>query len=230
MTTLYYFPIRGLAEMIRVALSCAGVPYNERAIVRANLKDVTENSILYDEIKTDIACYPFAQVPRLVDGDISIAQSNAILRHLARKYDLYGSTEADHCRVDEVLDGIQALRGKYLDLVYAQSLEESAKAEHWEKHGNPETTSQRNGGSHWGYLAALLKASGTAFVTGDAMSVADCALFDLTDNYMRTFGDQMRSQYPAVVEHYEVMKTQPGVKAHLESGKLHQHYNNNHLG
>lgn len=37
-------------------------------------------------------------------------------------------------------------------------------------------------------------------------------------------------QYPAIVEHHEMMKTQPGVKAHLESGKLHEHYNNNRLG
>lgn len=75
--------------------------------------------------------------------------------------------------------------------------EETAKTEHWEKHGNPETTSGRNDGAHWGYLAALLKASDTAFVAGASMSVADCALFDITDNYLRTFGDQMRSQASA---------------------------------
>lgn len=65
---------------------------------------------------------------RLVDGDINIVQANAILRHLARKCELYGSSEADHCRVDEVLDGVQALRGKYYDVVYAQSLVRAPKA------------------------------------------------------------------------------------------------------
>lgn len=63
---------------------------------------------------------------RLVDGDINIAQSNAILRHIARKYDMYGSTEAEHCRVDEVLDGISALRAKYVDLVYAKAMVRAA--------------------------------------------------------------------------------------------------------
>lgn len=72
--------------------------------------------------------------------------------------------------------------------------EEAAKAKHWETHGNPDSISERNGGAHWGQLAGLLRASGTSFVTGTAMTVADCALFDLTDNYMRTFGDHMRSQ------------------------------------
>lgn len=57
-----------------------------------------------------------------MDGEIIISQSNAILRHIGRKYGLYGSTEGEHCRIDEYLDGIQALRGKYLDLVYRQSL------------------------------------------------------------------------------------------------------------
>lgn len=83
--------------------------------------------------------------------------------------------------------------------------EDAAKAEHWEAHGNPQSISKRNGGAHWGQLAGLLKASGTLFVTGAAMTVADCALFDLTDNYMRTFGDHMRSQVlpdcPSPVQH-----------------------------
>lgn len=72
--------------------------------------------------------------------------------------------------------------------------EDNAKVEHWEAHGNPDTMSGRNAGAHWGYLAALLKSSGTGFITGSTVSVADCALFDLTDNYMRTFADSMRSQ------------------------------------
>eukprot|EP00892_Ulva_mutabilis_P005085 jgi/Ulvmu1/2949/UM149_0032.1 len=204
--------------------------YDERNVVRPEQKDATVDPVMYDDVKTDIDGFPFAQVPRLVDGDINIAQSNAILRHIARKYDMYGSTEADHCRVDEILDGVAALRGKYMDLVYGMALEDAAKAEHWDSHGNPDTMSKRNGGAHWGFLAALLKASGTGFVTGSAMTVADCALFDLADNYMRTFADNMRAQHPAIVEHYEMVKTQKGVKAHLESGKLHEYYNNNRLG
>jgi hypothetical protein len=31
--------------------------------------------------------------PRLVDGDVDITQSNAMIRHLARKHGLYGSGE-----------------------------------------------------------------------------------------------------------------------------------------
>lgn len=88
MTTLYYFPIRGLAEMIRVSLSCAGTPcvplhlrivafalksidgarlyhrYNERPIVPGDTTDAVADSVLYGDVKTDMASYPFAQVPR----------------------------------------------------------------------------------------------------------------------------------------------------------------------
>mmetsp|Transcript_16772 Transcript_16772/g.28531 ORF Transcript_16772/g.28531 Transcript_16772/m.28531 type:complete len:197 (+) Transcript_16772:46-636(+) len=38
---------------------------------------------------------PFGQLPYLVDGDVKIAQSNAIARYLARKYNLQGESDAD---------------------------------------------------------------------------------------------------------------------------------------
>ena len=79
------------------------------------------------QIQRLCGCAKLAFPFRLVDGDINISQSNAILRHIARKFNMYGSTEADHCRVDEVLDGIQALRGKYAELVYIKSLVRTAK-------------------------------------------------------------------------------------------------------
>ena len=38
---------------------------------------------------------PFPNLPYYIDGDLKLTQSNAILRHLGRKYKLYGSTDND---------------------------------------------------------------------------------------------------------------------------------------
>jgi glutathione S-transferase len=58
----------------------------------------------------------------LTDGAINMAQSNAILRHLARKFNLYGLSEAEKVQVDMMLDGVAALRTPYLKLVYQDSM------------------------------------------------------------------------------------------------------------
>lgn len=64
---LYYFPIRGRAEVIKLLCAAKGIEYV--------VKDVD-----YQHMKTDRQQYPFGQCPRLVDGDVDLCQSNAIIR------------------------------------------------------------------------------------------------------------------------------------------------------
>lgn len=64
---IYYFPIRGRAEVIKLLCAAKGVQFE--------MKDVD-----YEQMKTDRAQYPFGQCPRLVDGDVDICQSNAMVR------------------------------------------------------------------------------------------------------------------------------------------------------
>ncbi|MEE6492166.1 hypothetical protein FKM82_016497 [Ascaphus truei] len=48
-------------------------------------------------------CYPlFLQLPYLLDGDVKLSQSNAILRYIARKHGLCGELEGEKLRVDLV--------------------------------------------------------------------------------------------------------------------------------
>ena len=42
----------------------------------------------------------FPNLPYYIDGDMKITQSNAILRHIARKHDMLGKTEEERVRVD----------------------------------------------------------------------------------------------------------------------------------
>ncbi len=44
--------------------------------------------------------------------------SNSILRYLGRKYAIDGKTEADKVLVDEVMEGVESLRTKYVSLIY----------------------------------------------------------------------------------------------------------------
>ena len=47
---------------------------------------------------------PFPNLPYYIDGDLKLTQSNAILRHLGRKYNLYGANDQDYSVVDMLID------------------------------------------------------------------------------------------------------------------------------
>ena len=40
------------------------------------------------------------QLPYYIDGDLKICESSAIIRHIARKHNLYGATEREAARAD----------------------------------------------------------------------------------------------------------------------------------
>lgn len=49
-------------------------------------------------------------------------QSNSILRHVGRKHGLYGASRAEAAAIDMLLDGVEDLRVKYLQLIYKEEL------------------------------------------------------------------------------------------------------------
>ena len=56
----------------------------------------------------------FSQLPFYIDDDVKLTESNAILRYLARKHDLAGSSEEEWQRID-IAQGV--LYDQFLDLV-----------------------------------------------------------------------------------------------------------------
>lgn len=97
---LVYFPIRGRAEPIRLLLEYLGVDYLEEVVEYRAWRRLKPQT-------------PFGKVPLYREGDLTIADSHAILRYLARRYDLYGRNENEqiHCDVLEetIRDGVDAL-------------------------------------------------------------------------------------------------------------------------
>jgi hypothetical protein len=58
---------RGRAEVIKLICSAKNIPFE--------IVDVD-----FQNMKVDRAAYPFGQCPRMVDGDVDITQSNAMIR------------------------------------------------------------------------------------------------------------------------------------------------------
>ena len=63
----------------------------------------------------------YFQIPYYIDGDVKITQSNAILRHLARKYNLMGQTEEEQIRIDILENQITDCNNTLYQLVYERN-------------------------------------------------------------------------------------------------------------
>eukprot|EP01092_Planopodium_desertum_P002454 TRINITY_DN1406_c0_g1_i3.p1 TRINITY_DN1406_c0_g1~~TRINITY_DN1406_c0_g1_i3.p1 ORF type:complete len:222 (-),score=50.76 TRINITY_DN1406_c0_g1_i3:76-717(-) len=111
-TTLGYWPIRGLAEPIRLVLEYAGQTY----------KDHKYSDDWFGKDKFALGL-PFPNLPYLISGDVKISQSEAILRHLGRKHGLMGTTEAEHIAVDVLIGEAGDLGRNYSRLCYSPDFE-----------------------------------------------------------------------------------------------------------
>lgn len=75
---LYDFTLSGHAHRVRLMLSLLDLPYDA---IQVKLAEGEHKSPAF------LVMNPFGQVPVLRDGDVTLADSNAILVYLARRYD-----------------------------------------------------------------------------------------------------------------------------------------------
>ncbi|KAL4858591.1 Glutathione S-transferase P [Chlorella vulgaris] len=213
---VYYFPMRGRGEPIRVALAAKGVEFEHAGVD-------------YAEMKSDLTKYKFNQCPRLVDDDVDVCQSNAVLRHVGRKYDMYGKGLKEAAAVDEVVDGVEDLKAKYLALIYQDELADAAKQSFWDTHCDPASINKRNSGIHLAYISKLA-APGTTWLVSDELSIADIVVWDMYDLLARIFPDTLAAAYPDLAAHQAKLAAVPGVKAYLEGPLRLPKVNYNGLG
>uniref|UniRef100_A0ABI7Z468 glutathione transferase n=1 Tax=Felis catus TaxID=9685 RepID=A0ABI7Z468_FELCA len=150
-------PPPGRCEAMRMLLADQGQSWNEEVVNKETwLQGPLKASCLY------------GQLPKFQDGDLTLYQSNAILRHLGRTLGLYGKDQREAALVDVVNDGVEDLRSKYITLIYTNY--EAGKKEYVKAlpgHLKPfETLLSQNQG-------------GQAFIMGDQISFADYNLLDL---------------------------------------------------
>ena len=133
MPTLVYFACRSRGEPIRLACALGGIQFEELSVPeeqhngRRQLPpppcDPKPTYAAGDAGKlNNPASFPFGTCPKwveTVDGrDILINQSNAILRHVGRRAELYGSSVAEAALVDVWLDHVEDVRKAYNDVIY----------------------------------------------------------------------------------------------------------------
>jgi glutathione S-transferase len=113
MYILYHFPYSQHARRVVSLLEAARLPYELRHVDMANGKHL---SVDY------LAINPNHQVPTLIDGDLTLHESNAILRYLCHKHglaDWYPADPKHRARVEQWLDWNQSrLSPAVVDIVF----------------------------------------------------------------------------------------------------------------
>jgi len=89
---LTYLNGRGRGEIIRLVLTAAGIPF-------------TDHRVEPEWVVKNRANLPFGQVPVFeIDSKVTLCQSLATGRYLARKYNLAGKTDLDQAQADMIVD------------------------------------------------------------------------------------------------------------------------------
>jgi len=117
---LAYWDIRGLAQPIRLLLEHVGEDWEDKYYVCGPAP--TFDKSCWFGIKNSLGL-PFANLPYLIDGEVKLVQSGAIMRYIARKHDLLGQTPEEQVRVDLVDAEINDLRGNFGGMCYSPDFE-----------------------------------------------------------------------------------------------------------
>eukprot|EP00123_Amoebidium_parasiticum_P015356 comp22925_c0_seq1/m.36300 comp22925_c0_seq1/g.36300 ORF comp22925_c0_seq1/g.36300 comp22925_c0_seq1/m.36300 type:complete len:224 (-) comp22925_c0_seq1:242-913(-) len=114
-----YWAIRGLAQPIKLLFAYAHQDFEDKRYVAGEAPDYDLFQWLGDKEKLSQEM-DFPNLPYLIDGDVKISESNAILRHVARKYkpETLGKDLATQARVDEMIDVAYTFRNSIVGLVY----------------------------------------------------------------------------------------------------------------
>jgi glutathione S-transferase len=183
---LYYFRGRGNSQQARWALAAAGVPYESVCFSTA-----AEFAALKEAGKLT-----FGQVPMLDHDGRCISQSLTIVRHAARRGSLYGATDDEATRIDEVLDGIKDSRGAVVGYPFS----------------DPQETCMRHVAAVERYFpcfeAVIARNASPPFAVGASLTMADVLLAELVESTSEmieaTFGAQANAE---VLAPFPLMRT-----------------------
>jgi glutathione S-transferase len=189
-----YFNVRGLGDQIRLLMHDNGIKFEDHRFEFSEWPAIKQTM-------------QFGQVPVLFDGDFQLVQSSAIMRHLARKHDLYGDSLEDKAYIDMFCDGIIDLRTKYLRMIYQD----------YENGKEPFIKDLPTYLSNYSKLIAEKNGGKAGFISGKKISYADYLLFDFLDVLLTLTGGGCLRDFPVLTQYHGLIRGRPGLAAYLGS-------------
>jgi len=221
---LVYFPIEGVAEQVRIALSVAGIPFDDIRVPPS-------------EWQTKKPTTKYGQLPEMTlpNGQL-VTQSMAMLR-LAGEADpdgkLYPSDDVGkRLKIEEVLGLTADLTRAWSPALYIGMRPEKygyPKRDDWAKEEKEATVKKvreefvaEELPKYMGFYAGLInEAGGNAFLLGEDLTIADIAAYQGLNYYRRGLADYVPADcldsYPEVVAFLKRVEEHPKVAAYKAS-------------
>lgn len=121
-----YWNLRGLAGQIRMLLHYSGQEWVNQEYKIGDAPDFSREDWFSKKFTLGL---DFPNLPYLIDGDVKLTQSIAILRYLARKFDLYPTEPELQTRADLLEQEFFDYRIAITRVVYNPSVDEKTFAE-----------------------------------------------------------------------------------------------------
>lgn len=195
---LIYFDFHGgRGEPARLALSIAGIPFEDDRVQFADWERRKVNT-------------PFGTLPVLeVDGQI-LAQSNAINRYVGKLASLYPSDPWQAAICDEAMEAVEDITNKIAATMFLPEEDKKARRKALVEGPLP---------FYLNRLQQRLETHGGRYFAADRLTVADLKVFvwirqlksGVLDHVPIDLPDRIA---PKLVEHYERVKNERGVKAY----------------
>jgi len=172
MLKLCYFNGRGLAETSRLILAVAGVDYEDYRYPLEVLDWATFNMVReeFDKDKSEgkleksMGKVPFLVVKDEGGSEVTICQSKAIERYLARRYGFMGSSELEAAQIDSLCECVRDFKDLYQPVRKMENKEEAMQK--W------------FGETLVGKLGEFEKLLGDGgYAVGDSLSLADLVIY-----------------------------------------------------
>lgn len=161
---LYGFPLSGHAHRVTLFLSLLGLPFET---IDVDLPNAAHKQPDF------LARNPFGQVPVIEDGDVTLADSNAILVYLAMRYD------PQRCWLPQ--DAVSAARiQQWLSAAAGPLAHGPAAARLVKLFGAPFDHARACAIAAQLYNVIEAQLAGRSFLVGEAPTVADIALYSYT--------------------------------------------------
>jgi len=202
---LGYWDIRGLAQPIRFLLEVSKVAYDEKRyeILKKGENEWDASQWTDEKFKLGLT---FPNLPWLEDGELKLTQSNAIIRHICRKYnpDLLGKNEADMSVVDMLMDVIGDYRSGIVTLSYKDTANFEANKATW------------TAGAMKPNLDSFSKYLGDKSYLVGYITAADFLLYEMLDQ-TRLMVSTSLQPYPNLKAFLDNFEAQPAVKEYMSS-------------
>lgn len=210
-----YWKIRGMAQPIRLLLTYAGADWEEDLYeVQRTAEGGYDRSQWTNAKAVNKDNLAFPNIPYLVDGDMAITESKAILRYLARKYNIVGKTLQEDARSDMLVDTLADAKNAFTRLSYSPKDKFDA--------GLPEYTV--NVQRILGQLEQFI--GDKEFAIGSTIMPADFELYEFLDVNVLLI-PAVLAQYPRLAAFHKRFEAIPSIAAYKASPAFIEHPINN---